>query len=327
MMPPSDGVIPGIPYYYPSTCTECPAGCGLQVKVRERWPIKLEGAKGHPVNDGGLCIRGQSSLSRLYHPDRIKTPLLKGKSGKFEPVSWKKALSVFAAAVKKSKEEGLRNAYLSGRQTGSLASLAATFCEKTGFLQLPQYEAYPHAAVREAYRILFGVGEVPHYRVDDADLLITLGADILETYISPVSFAKQVSRAREREGHTWYHLEPHFSLTGANARKRVVIRPMKEVYFLAFLLRSLAGRRGIRRDVLDRLTGPFHTLTLEKVSKETGISQAVLMDIRQALIQSEKPLLIAGGVSTGHILGIEVDLLCGLIQLISGAFGTHVGVE
>jgi len=41
-----------------STCTLCPGGCGITVcKVGER-VIKVEGRKGHPVNDGGLCPSG-----------------------------------------------------------------------------------------------------------------------------------------------------------------------------------------------------------------------------------------------------------------------------
>ncbi len=39
IMPPEDGAVPGEAYYYPSTCTECPAGCGLTVKSREGWPV------------------------------------------------------------------------------------------------------------------------------------------------------------------------------------------------------------------------------------------------------------------------------------------------
>src|SRR3989338_3356201 len=74
--PPMD-VIPGIANWYSSTCTECPAACGILVKTREGRPIKLEGNPDHPVNEGGLCARGQASLLNLYDPDRLKGPLQK----------------------------------------------------------------------------------------------------------------------------------------------------------------------------------------------------------------------------------------------------------
>src|SRR4030042_5460938 len=81
LVPPEDGVVPGESVYYRSTCTECPAGCGIIVKVLDQFPIKLEGIPDHPINNGALCMRGQSSLMRLYHPDRLKEPLVRAQNG------------------------------------------------------------------------------------------------------------------------------------------------------------------------------------------------------------------------------------------------------
>ncbi len=324
IMPPSDGTIPGIPYYYPSACGECPAGCGMTVKVREGWPIKLEGAKGHPVNEGGLCIRGQASLSRLYHPDRIKTPLVKEKRGKFSPVSWEKALETLKREMKHSREMALTNLYLSSRQTGTLSRLSAEFCEASGCQRLPFYEPYPHAAIREANRILHGIPELPRYRLEGTDFLLTIGADILETFVSPVSFAKQVSRERARAGFSWYHVEPHVSLTGMNADKRIVIEPMREAYLLTYLLASFSdgGRR--KSSQLKNILSILPSLDTGLVSKKTGISKEVLRNMRDALLRSKRPLLIAGGVSTGQVLGIEVALLAGLVNWETEALGRQV---
>src|SRR5438876_10242856 len=41
LIAPTD-ILPGIPYWYASTCTECPAGCGVLVKTREGRAIKIE---------------------------------------------------------------------------------------------------------------------------------------------------------------------------------------------------------------------------------------------------------------------------------------------
>ncbi|MGA7104270.1 MAG: molybdopterin-dependent oxidoreductase, partial [Candidatus Deferrimicrobiaceae bacterium] len=140
ILPPEEGIVPGVAYYFPSTCTECPAGCGLSVKVREEWPIKLEGVPGHPINDGALCIRGQSSLTRLYHPERVETPMLRNGRGKFKAVSWEKALSTVAESLAAARDAGRKNLYLSGRTTGSLSRLIEAFCKKLGVERLPEFE-------------------------------------------------------------------------------------------------------------------------------------------------------------------------------------------
>ena len=38
---PDENVIPGMPTFYATACTECPAGCGLVARVREGRVIKL----------------------------------------------------------------------------------------------------------------------------------------------------------------------------------------------------------------------------------------------------------------------------------------------
>ena len=70
-MPP-DGVTPGVPTWYASTCRECPAGCGIHVKTREGRVIKVEGNPDSPVNRGKLGVvidltteKGQSVFKRL----------------------------------------------------------------------------------------------------------------------------------------------------------------------------------------------------------------------------------------------------------------------
>lgn len=59
---PPENQVPGLATYYATTCRECPAGCGMHVRVREGRAVKVEGNPLSPFNGGGLCARGQASL-------------------------------------------------------------------------------------------------------------------------------------------------------------------------------------------------------------------------------------------------------------------------
>ncbi|HQV33802.1 MAG TPA: twin-arginine translocation signal domain-containing protein, partial [Calditrichia bacterium] len=75
VVPPQDpDYIPGDSMWRNTTCTECGVGCGTSVRTVDFNAVKMEGLKGHPINDGALCLRGQVSLTRLYHPNRVKNP-------------------------------------------------------------------------------------------------------------------------------------------------------------------------------------------------------------------------------------------------------------
>ncbi|MGZ8463082.1 MAG: molybdopterin-dependent oxidoreductase [Candidatus Deferrimicrobiaceae bacterium] len=323
LLPPEEGVVPGEASFHPSTCTECPAGCGVQVRVRDGRPVKLEGIPGHPVNDGGLCVRGQSSLYRLYHPERLRGPMARD-GGKHRPVTWEEAFSRVADSLAASRQGGRKNLFLSGRTTGSLSRLVDATCEKLGIERLSEYEVYSHAAEKEANGLLFGERDIPHYRIEDADFLLTVGADLLETHVSPVAYARKISSARARGDFLWYHVEPHMSLTGANADRRFTIRPGRERRLLSFLLREVLDRKTPKTPLSGELLAAFPRTTAEGVSGETGIPSESLKEIANRLAAAKRPLMIAGGVGTAQTGGLEVASAAALIQWVTGAIPGRV---
>lgn len=322
LVPPDDGVIPGQAVYTNTTCMECPAGCGVSAKTVDYRVGKLEGVKAHPINDGALCMRGQAALSRLYHPDRIKQPLRGDGKGNFQPITWDEAFAAIVAAMRSAG--GRKSVFLSGRTTGSLSQLIDEFCQATGTERLPEFEPLSHAAIREANRIVFGRAEIPSYRIEDADFMLTVGADLFETFVSPVSHAVQFGRAKRGGKFAWYHVEPHVSLTGMQAKRRFVVAPGSEPHLLAFLLRrvsreNLAGDRRIA-GIVEALPG----LSARGYAETTGLGAAQLDEIADALLSAKTPLVISGGVSTMNSQGLETAVLTALLQWATSAIGRTV---
>ncbi len=96
-----EGLTPGNPVIYASTCTDCSAGCGLHVRTRESRPIKLEGNPENPINQGALCSRAQAAVSRTYLPDRYESPMRLGEGG-LEASSWEEAIAAVGAEIQKA---------------------------------------------------------------------------------------------------------------------------------------------------------------------------------------------------------------------------------
>ncbi|MEE4312175.1 MAG: 4Fe-4S dicluster domain-containing protein [candidate division KSB1 bacterium] len=312
VIPPEIEIIPGQAIYFNTTCTECPANCGVSAKVvektidqqLERYPVKLDGIKNHPVNDGKLCIRGQSSLTRLYDPERLKSPLMKDENGEMVECTWDDAFTRILEALKNSDK---KHAYISSRTTGTLSSLIDTFCNRLNIQRLKEFEIFSYATLREAHKVLFDRYEVPSYSIDEADFLLTIGADIFETHGNPVSHMIQYAKARKK-GMKWTHVEPHVSLTGLQADQRMVLNPESELYLLLYLARQLAGNR------LTQLPDPG----LDRVVQSTGLTEEQLKDITTAFQNASRPLLLIGEIATSSEHGLEVAVLSGLIQWTSG---------
>ena len=87
-----------------SGCALCYHSCGVEVTIEDGKAVKVEGQKGHPLNDGKLCPKGQAMIEHLYHPDRLKYPLKK-VNGEFVRVSWEEAMSEIAEKLDKLRKE------------------------------------------------------------------------------------------------------------------------------------------------------------------------------------------------------------------------------
>ena len=78
---------------------DCPDACSVQVGVEDGRIVSLAGDAAHPITAGFLCGKVNRYAERVYHPQRILTPLrrvgAKGE-GRFAPIGWDEALDEIA---------------------------------------------------------------------------------------------------------------------------------------------------------------------------------------------------------------------------------------
>ena len=317
MVPAADGIVPGEPQFVATTCTECPVGCGLQVTVREGLPVKLEGLPGHPENAGTLCLRGQASLERLYSSDRLTAPMARQEDGTFASVTWEEAVKKLAVA--REAHEGRKGSYWSGRTTGSLSTLIDEYCGHYDIQRVPEFERYGQAPLRAAYESLFGRRELPFFDLAGSDLLLTFGAGIIETFVSPVRFAREVADLLGREV-DWHHFEAHLSITGAAAGRRHSLAPAAVPILLSFLLKTVPTRRQLPTSWM-ALVPEF---TAEQVAAATALSLDTLGELRESVAGADRPLVLAGDAAVTGENGFQSALLAAMAQYAWGAVGAQV---
>ncbi len=221
LVPPDDGISPGTANYYASTCRQCPAGCGILVRVSEGRAKKIEGNPRHPLNQGKLCARGQAMLQELYHPDRIKQPLARSGprgSGEYTPISWDAALQQLAedlAPYRQSSSAGM--ALLTAPLRGSMATLTQDFLRHfPGATHLAWEPLHPEWL---AEGMLGELGS-PDYDIENTQYLLSFGADFLESHLSPVRYGQgfgQFRQARPTIRGRFSYIGPRLSMTAASA--------------------------------------------------------------------------------------------------------------
>ena len=168
-----------------STCGLCPIGCGILVHVKDGKAVKVEGDPENPLNRGNLCAKGLASLEYLYHPNRLRHPLKrKGErgSGKWEQISWDKALDTIASQFQKTKETyGAPSVvFIHGAAKGLQESYLARFANIFGSPNVAWQGHVCFIPRVVASKLTYGFYAIPDYDFPPA-CVIVWGKNISET--------------------------------------------------------------------------------------------------------------------------------------------------
>ena len=112
-----------------SICQACHCECGVRVHLIDGKVTKIEGDPENPMNRGFICVKGRAQPQVVYHSDRLKYPMRRlgaRGSGKWERISWDKALDEIAASLTRNKEKNGAESFAVMHGTGPRPSLYAT---------------------------------------------------------------------------------------------------------------------------------------------------------------------------------------------------------
>src|SRR6187431_1698421 len=94
-------------------CRFCGTGCGVMVATKDNRVVATHGDIKAEVNRGLNCVKGYFLSKIMYGQDRLTTPLLRMRDGKYHkegeffPVSWDQAFDEMASQWKRViKEKG-----------------------------------------------------------------------------------------------------------------------------------------------------------------------------------------------------------------------------
>lgn len=303
------GITPGRAYYYASTCGGCTSGCGLLVKTRDGRPIKLEGLPGHPVSHGGLCAAGQASILGLYDKLRLQQPHRNG-----QPASWADVDREILGRLDAIRKQGGAVRVLTGTVLSpTLDSAISRFLAGFGNGRHITLDPNSSSAVLDAHASTHGVRVLPRYHLDRADVLVSLDADFLGSWFSPVEFASSYHQGRRLDEATprqslHVQFESRMSLTGSRADQRIRVAPGELGLILTHLTARLATAAGASLETAGIEPAPVPTELLDRLAK--------------LLWQSRGRSLVLCGSQD-----VRVQVLCNFANHLLGNYGATIDVE
>ena len=340
VIPPED-IVPGVATWYASVCGECPAGCGTLVRTREGRAVKVEGNPEHPINRGGLCVRGQSSLQGLYSPDRIQGPKRRrqtnGATGQsmLESTTWEEAQPELIDRLQTLRETGNGNriVLITPPHTGALATLISDWSSALGARWI-RYEPFAYEAIRQGHQRVFGRSELPHYKFAQAELVISFGADFLETFQSPVGFTRDHAgqrRVRDGKKARFIQIEPRLSLTGASADVWHAVTPETEGLIAAAMVHVIVTEQrsqGVANQVEAQIAELVADASPERISSAAGLSANRIRELARAFsdptLGSGRTLAVGGGIGVSGTNATATQIAIALLNYVAGNIGATV---
>jgi anaerobic selenocysteine-containing dehydrogenase len=345
LLVPEQEIAPGEELWRPAVCSDCAAGCGTLVrimegeraielngeKVRQRIAAikKVEGNPLDPVSGGRLCARGQAAVQSLYHPDRLRGPMKRtGERGKaqFTAVSWSEAIGTAAEKIAKARAADPQGIVaFRGLPNGMRAMALERFAQAMGSPAPVVCSPNDFAVERKAAEIVFGWKGLPVYDLARADHVLSVGADFLGGWTSPVYYNRQYGAFRQGRRTVrgrLAHAESRLSLTAGAADQWLPLRPGTEPQFLAAVGRVLLDL-GVARD---RAYGAaFAGIDAGAMLASCGVNAGRVREFVKELGESPAPLVIAGA-SIVQSNSLDAIVASHYVNLMLGNVGKPGGV-
>lgn len=229
---------PGVADYYATTIANGFDFASVLVKTREGRPIKIEPNKLAKFK-GSTTARAQASVLSLYDKMRLKAPKANGSI-----VSWSKFDADIAKKLNELSTGGKEIVLLTQTfASPSTTRIIAEFKEKFGNVRHVVYDAISESATLDAYQEKYGERGMPDYNLENADVIVSVGADFLGDWQGG-GFEGAYAKGRiPKHGKMSRHIqfESNMTLSGANADKRVPLTPSQQKVVLAKLYGYVSG--------------------------------------------------------------------------------------
>ncbi len=239
-------------------CRYCGTGCGVLVGVKDGRVVATQGDPDAPVNKGLNCIKGYFLAKIQYTKDRLTTPLLRMKDGKydkngeFQPVTWKQAFDIMeekCKAVLKAKGPTAVGMFGSGQWT-IWEGYAANKLFKAGFRSnnIDPNARHCMASAVMGFMRTFGADE-PMGCYDDAehaDAFVLWGSNMAEMH--PIIWSRITNRRLSAKHVKVYVLSTFTHRSCELADMELLFKPQTDLAILNYICNYIIQNNAVNQD-------------------------------------------------------------------------------
>jgi MoCo/4Fe-4S cofactor protein with predicted Tat translocation signal len=275
---------PGVTQQYATACEIGGVGHALLATAFEGRPIKLDGNPEHPFASGGIVTGTkrhagsspfiQASILHLYDPDRSQSPTAEHGTGS--------SMDAFRAALGQLRG-GLATTHILSEASSSptLRALRAKLIGQG--VAWHEYEPLSWDNERAGTKLAFGAAARPIAKLDRAETIVTIDADIFTDHPASQMYSRDFARSRRQSGtlgigkmNRLWSVESLFTNTGAMADHRLALRTEHGLPFAMALAAALRGDAAPAAEIVkEPKVDKYLRVLVEELKQNTGRSVVI----------------------------------------------------
>ncbi|MBW1963486.1 MAG: molybdopterin-dependent oxidoreductase, partial [Deltaproteobacteria bacterium] len=263
----------------PTTCRQCPAGCGVIAYLDGDRLVQVLGNPDHPDNRGGLCAKGIAGINLVNDVERLLYPLKRvgpRGSSSWSRITWDEAYSILFTRLESLISRGEIHRLVV--DSGSEDPLLNEFLSSLGCSNVLQRQVEKNNCGQAALASVFGL-PLLEADIENSHTIFNFGANPYENHDRFVGMARRLVRARVDNGARLVTFDVRMSKTAAGSDEWIPLKAGTDGLLALALVKVILDSGQYHRDYfrkknqgfIARLKKHVSRYTLEYTESECGV--------------------------------------------------------
>lgn len=318
----------------PTTCKQCPSGCGIIAFLNGNRLVQILGNPDHPINRGKICSKGVAGINLVNDPERLLYPMKKigpRGTGEWTRITWDEVYFSLSRRIKDLIHKGRADEWIT--DIGQKDPLLERFLAATGMTDLINRPMLKNSNEASAYHSMIPSDRVLE-DVGRSRMVLNFGANPYANHDRFFPMARQLVDARVNKGARLITFDVRMSETAAQSDDWYPVRPGTDAIVALAMAHTIVKNDLADKDFIQRRTNSsliqlkrhLKQYTPQSAERESGVKAAIIERLAMDFISQKPSVAIAGGGVSDHVNGRQNVRCVSLLNWITGNLEKEGGI-
>jgi thiosulfate reductase/polysulfide reductase chain A len=318
----------------PTTCEQCPAGCGIIAYLNGDRLVQILGNPDHPNNQGGICAKGIAAINLVNDPERLLYPMKRTGprgSGQWTKITWDEAYQELVTRFKEMIRSGRTSELVFDK--GQDEPLLNKFISAVGVTNIIDRARLKNLSRAKALTSMMMSDSIIE-DVGRSRTILNFGANPYANHDHFIGMARRLIQAQWDKGAKLFTFDVRMSETAAKSDAWYPIKAGTDG-IVALAMAHVITKNGLEdKDLWSKKTNyPISMLkkhlskyTPEVAEEESGIRAAEIEHLAVEFATQKPSLAMIGGGASEHENGSQNARSIALLNCLVGNIEQEGGI-